>query len=217
MTTADRATVRVEITLDLTCVHSYLGFTRFERAARRHRDAGGTLDVTFLPFRVSPDAPAAGRPLSEVHAEFFGSAENAARATAGMAETGAREGLEFDFAHAVHVDTFEAHRLLAAAGEQGLAEPMAERLFRAYLTDGLNIGDAATLTRLAAEIGVRRAETGPGADAEASRLRAELDRVRALGVRSVPLFRFEGAGLLSGAQPEEAFRRAIEAAARHGG
>ncbi|MGW0394717.1 DsbA family protein [Streptomyces sp. NPDC003042] len=199
------AAVRVEIALDLTCVHSYIGYTRFARAARRHRAAGGRVDVVFLPFQVSPDAPREGRPLADVHLRFFGSAEAAREATAAMAATGARDGLELDFARAVHVNTFEAHRLLAGAAAQGRAEPMAERLFRAYLTDGLNIGDPAVLSRLAAEAGVRPDPVEAGA------LAAELARVRALGIRSVPVFRFDGGSTVTGALPDEHFHRAFAA------
>ncbi|MFD3330424.1 DsbA family protein [Streptomyces sp. NPDC058701] len=197
--------VRVEIALDLTCVHSYIGYTRFARAARRHREAGGRVDVAFLPFQVSPDAPAQGRPLSEVHLGFFGTAERAREATASMAEVGARDGLVLDFARAVHVNTFEAHRLLAAAAAQGRGEAMAERLFRAYLTDGLNIGDRAVLDALAAETGVRTDLPQAGA------LDAELARVRDLGIRSVPVFRFPDGTAVTGALPEDTFRRAFAA------
>ncbi|MFI5676944.1 DsbA family oxidoreductase [Streptomyces cellulosae] len=207
MTAVTNTSLRVEIVLDLTCVHSYIGFTRFERVADRHRAAGGDLDVVFLPFQVSPDAPPEGRPLAEVHRGFFGSAEQAAQATASMAAVGAKDGLKLNFDRAVHVNTFEAHRLLAAAARQGLGEPMAERIFRAYLTDGLNIGDRATLDRLAAETGVRPSPDGAG------ELRAELARVRALGIHSVPQFDFGGTVRLTGAQSEETFQRAFEAAA----
>ncbi|MFI7016175.1 DsbA family protein [Streptomyces sp. NPDC050164] len=210
MTAATSRSLRIEIALDLTCVHSYIGFTRFERVADRHRAAGGELDVVFLPFQVSPDAPPEGRPLAEVHLGFFGSAEQAAQATASMAAVGAKDGLKLNFERAVHVNTFEAHRLLAAAARQGLGEPMAERIFRAYLTDGLNIGDRTTLDRLAAETGVRPSPAGAG------ELRAELARVRALGIRSVPQFDFGGGIRLTGAQPEETIQRAFEAAAAGG-
>ncbi len=83
---------------------------------------------------------------------------------------------------------------------------MAERLFRAYLTEGLNIGDRATLDRLAAEAGVRPSPGG------AEELRAELTRVRSLGIRSVPVFRFDGGALVAGAQSEETFRNVLAAA-----
>ncbi|MDR3081390.1 MAG: DsbA family protein [Streptomyces sp.] len=206
--------LNAEIVLDLTCVHSYIGFTRFEHAAARHRAVGHVLNVDFLPFQVTPDAPADGVPLSQVHLGFFGSRGEMERATRSMAAVGAGAGLDLRFDRAVHVNTFEAHRLLAAAAAQGLGEPMAERLFRAYLTDGLNIGDRATLDRLAAETGVRTGWADTDA-ADAERLRARLARTQELGIRSVPVFRIgtgTGTGTVAGAQAEDVFDRALAAA-----
>ncbi|MEV5432633.1 DsbA family oxidoreductase [Streptomyces sp. NPDC052701] len=194
---------RVEFVLDLICVHSYLAFTRFERAVERRRAGGDRIEVAFRPFQIAPDAPVEGEPLPERHRRDFGA--DAERMTQRMAAVGAREGLRLDFARAVFANTFAAHRLLAAAGRQGRAEPMAERLFRAYFTDGANIADAATLDRLAAEAGVRRGTGEP----DERELAAELARVRAEGVRQVPLLRFDTGATLSGAQPEEVYLRAL--------
>jgi len=203
MTTNKLPTRRVEFVLDLMCAHSYVGFTRLSRAARRYRDQGGEVQVVFRPFQVVPDAPAEGRPLYDVHKEVFG--EEDARAIAADTSFGAADGIEAHFDKAVHVNTFEAHRLLAAASAQGRGEQMAERLFRAYLTDGLNIGDADTLRRLAAETGVEPVTGG------AEELRARLAEVRRDGVTSVPLFLFDTGRTISGAQPQDAFRTALEA------
>ncbi|WP_330335936.1 DsbA family oxidoreductase [Streptomyces sp. NBC_00557] len=197
-------TRRVEFVLDLICVHSYLALTRFERAAARRRARGDRIEVVFRPFQIAPEAPAEGEPLTERHRRAFGA--EAERMTQHMTAVGAREGLRLDFARAVFVNTLPAHRLLAAAGRQGRAEPMAERLFRAYLTDGANIGDAATLDRLAAETGVRR---GGPEEPDEQTLTAELAKVRAEGVRQVPLLRFGTGTVLTGAQPEEVYFRAL--------
>lgn len=198
------ATRRVEFVLDLICVHSYLALTRFERAAARRRADGDRIEVVFRPFQIAPEAPAGGEPLTERHRRDFGA--EAERMTQHMTAVGAREGLRLDFARAVFVNTLPAHRLLAAAGRQGRAEPMAERLFRAYFTDGANIGDTATLDRLAAETGVRRG--GPEEPDERA-LTAEIAKVRAEGVRQVPLLRFDTGTVVTGAQPEEVYFRAL--------
>lgn len=194
---------RVEFVLDLTCIHSYLGFTRFERVVRRRRAKGAEIEVVFLPFQVTPGAPTTGEPLSQTHQRDFGA--RAPALVANMRGVGARDGLDFNFDRAVFVNTFEAHRLLTAAGRQGLGEPMAERLFRAYLTDGANIGDQDVLDRLAAEVGVRQN------DGDADDLRAELARVRGLGIHAVPFLRFENGVELTGAQPENTYAEAFSA------
>jgi predicted DsbA family dithiol-disulfide isomerase len=194
---------RVEFVLDLICVHSYIALTRFNRAAKRLRDSGTEVEIVFRPYQLAPETPATGRPLFEVHKEAFG--EEKARAIARDTGFGAEDGLRLNFERAVYTNTFEAHRLVADAAGQGLGEAMTERLFRAYLTDGLNIGDPDTLARLADEIGVVRSE-----DADAA-LRAELDGVRTLGISSVPLVLFDGGPALGGAQPEAVYFQALSA------
>lgn len=194
-------TAQAEVVLDFVCAHSYLGVTRFLRAVRRHRAEGHSVDVAFLPFRLRPEASAEGEPLFEVHRRDHG--EAVARQIAANTTVGTADGLVLDFHRAVFVNTFEAHRLLAHASAQGHGEAMAERLFRAYFTDGANIADPDTLHCLAAELGLL-----PGAGDEAE-LHAELDRVRALGVESVPVFRFSDGVIVTGEQPEEAFLAAL--------
>ncbi|MGW3562984.1 DsbA family oxidoreductase [Streptomyces sp. NPDC000941] len=197
---------RVEIALDLACVRCYLGFTRLTRAA------GGEAELTIRPFQAEPDAPsAAGEPLFEVWRRTQG--EAFVRQVTSDTSFGVADGLELHFERALFTNTFDAHRLVARASAQGLGERMAERLFRAYFTDGLLISDRTTLARLAAETGVGPAATDAGDAAETAALRAELDRVRALGVQvdAVPYVAFEDGTVLEGAQPEEAYRAALTA------
>ncbi|MCO6004911.1 DsbA family protein [Actinoallomurus purpureus] len=170
----ERQSVHVRIVLDVICAHSYLGYTRFTRAADRLRDDGVQVTVKFLPFELAPGASTEGRPLLAVLEQTFG--PEAVSGTAHFAEHAAREGLRFEYGKAVATGTFEAHRLIASAAHRNKAGQMTERLFRAHFTDGLHIGDAATLARLAAEVGVAMDDFPPG------ELRARLHRVRALGI-----------------------------------
>ncbi|AJT65111.3 DsbA family oxidoreductase [Streptomyces chattanoogensis] len=200
---------RVEIVTDLVCVHGYLAFTRLMRAVRRHRDAGGEVTTVFRPYQLRPDAPAAGEPLFEEHKRDRG--EAFARAVAADTTMGAADGLELNFRRVVFTHTFDAHLLLAAASAQGKGEETAERLFRAYYTDGLHLADAATLRRLAAEVGVAVTDAPGERERAGERLRAELGRVRRLGLPSVPAVRFAEGPFLVGerALTEEAFRAAL--------
>ncbi|MFD7501341.1 DsbA family protein [Streptomyces sp. NPDC059850] len=194
---------RAELALDLVCARCYIGFTRFRRAVHRHR---GDVELVFLPFQAAPDAPAAGEPLFEVHKRLFG--EATAQQIASDTTLGAADGLRLDFRRAMFTHTFDAHRILAQASAQGRGEQMAERLFRAYFTDGLRLSDRLTLTRLAAETGVVTDDADTGAD----ELRAALARVRDLGIDadSIPVVRFRGGTVLQGEQPEEAYAAALD-------
>lgn len=205
ITEADRRVVHVNIVLDVACVWSYLGYARFQRAAARHRSAGGTIEVTFRPFQIAPEAPIDGEPLAAVHKRDFGA--DAEHKEASMTELAAQNGLEMHFARTVFTNTFHAHRLIAQAAQQGRAEATVERLFRAYFTDGLNVADPTILTELAAELGVAWSDTG------AETVRLELDRVRRSGITSVPQFAVEGVHTLEGAQPEQTLLAALDEAA----
>ncbi|GCD46000.1 DsbA family protein [Streptomyces paromomycinus] len=194
---------RVEAVLDFVCVHCYLGFTRYLRAARRHRADGGAVETVLRPVQLRPQASPEGEPLVEVWARERGAAV-AARLAANTS-FGADVGLTLDVRRAVFTNTFDAHRLAAQASAQGKGEEMAERLFRAYFADGLNIADAAVLDRLATETGVMT--ISGGADA----LRAELARIRALDLPAPPVLLLADGLVLSGEISEEDILTALRA------
>ncbi|GAA2391142.1 DsbA family oxidoreductase [Streptomyces glaucosporus] len=194
---------RVEAVLDFVCVHCCIGFTRYVRAVRRHRADGGTAETVLRPVQLRPDASPAGEPLIDVWSRERGAAV-AARLAADTS-LGAEDGLELDFRRAVFTNTFDAHRLAAQASGQGKGEEVAERLFRAYFTDGLNIADPAVLARIVAETGV--VTDDGGADA----VRAELARVRELGLPAPPVFLFADGPVLSGEVREDDVLAALRA------
>jgi predicted DsbA family dithiol-disulfide isomerase len=209
------STVRVRIALDVICVHSYLGYTRFTRAADRLRAEGHRVQVEFLPYELAPGAGTEGQPLLPVLERVFG--PQAVRQTLQLAERAGADGLDLHYERAVATGTFEAHLLIARAARQGRAEQLVERLFRAHFTDGLHIGDPATLARLAEEAGVTADGSGPGPAApatagETERLQAELERVRGLGVSGVPVFFIDGVQPLTGSQSEATLLAALREA-----
>jgi predicted DsbA family dithiol-disulfide isomerase len=198
--------LRVAFVLDLICVHSYLAFTRFEKAVARQRAEGVRVDVTFLPFQVDPAAPEQGEPLRERHRRDFGA--NAEQLVGSMTAAAALDGLTLDFGRAIFANTFRAHHLLGTAQRQGRAELMAERLFRAYFTEGRNLADPESLAELAAEVGVVPVSAG-GDGPDHDEVAAALAAVRQSGIRSVPLVRVDDGPSLSGARPEHEYRAAL--------
>lgn len=76
----------------------------------------------------------------------------------GMARAGESVGLDFNYKDVKISNTFNAHRVLHMAQERGKALRVKERLLRAYFTDGLALGDKATLASLAEECGLDRAD-----------------------------------------------------------
>jgi predicted DsbA family dithiol-disulfide isomerase len=193
--------MNVEMVLDIPCVWSSFGFTRLRRAADRLRAEGGQVRMHFSPFQLAPGATAEGELKTVVMRRTFG--DGVQDAISGITRYAAENGLEFRHERAIFSNTFEAHRLIAVASAQGRGEEMVERLFRAHHTDELNVADEATLRTLAAEVGV------VWTDAGAEQVRAELARVRAEGVRSIPVFRFGNHVVLSGNREQEALYEAL--------
>ncbi|WP_336213239.1 DsbA family protein [Nonomuraea sp. LPB2021202275-12-8] len=204
-----RQSVHAQIVLDVICAHSYLGYSRFIRAADRLRSEGVEVTAQFLPFELAPGASTEGQPLLAVLEQTFG--PEAAAGTATFAARAALEGLRFEYGKAIATGTFEAHRLIASAALQHKAEPMVERLFRAHFTDGLHIGDPGTLARLAAEVGVVMDGVPTG------ELHAQLDWVRRLGITGVPVFLIQALPPLTGSQSENTLFVALKEAAQMNG
>lgn len=203
------SSVKVEIFSDVVCPWCYIGHVRFAKAAEAFRAKGGTIDVTMRPFQLDPSSPAEAEPvLTMLERKFGGDAGQMADRVIGL---GAEEGLELRYDRALSVNTLRAHRLVEVAEGQGLGTEMAERLFRAHFTEGLDVGDPGVLAELATEVGVR--DTGEGAEQVAE----QIARARTLGITGVPLFLFEGQFAVSGAQPVETFEAAIDEVAERTG
>ncbi|RCX16995.1 DSBA-like thioredoxin domain-containing protein [Fontibacillus phaseoli] len=89
---------------------------------------------------------------------------------------------------------------------------MSERLFKAYFTDSLNIGDLDTLVFLAQGIGLNGEEVGKILTSESyfAEVRGDERVAGEIGIRGVPFFVLDEKYAISGAQPLEAFRNALQ-------
>jgi predicted DsbA family dithiol-disulfide isomerase len=176
--------VLVEIYTDVVCPWSAVGKRHFEAALARFagRDE---VEVAWRPFRLVSDG---------VGHTPEGAGE--------VARAAARVGIDHRPDLVVPADTFDAHRLVHLAAGTPAVHELVERLFRAHLVEGRDIGDAEVLVAVAEESGIDphvariALAGGTGADAVADAIEAG----RARGVRAVPTFVFEGRWAVSGAQ-----------------
>ena len=89
---------------------------------------------------------------------------------------------------------------------------MAERLMRAYFSEGRAIGDAAELAALAGEVGLdsREVQGMLAGHAYVDAVRADETRAASLGIRGVPFFLIDGRLGISGAHPAPKLREILE-------
>src|SRR4051794_40268946 len=119
----------VDIWSDVVCPWCYVGKRRFEAALEQfeHRDQ---VDVTWHAFELDPEAPR--RPegtLAESLAAKYGmSIEDAEASHAKLTDLAAAEGLDYHFERAQRGNTFDAHRLIRMALDNGRQDSMKERL-----------------------------------------------------------------------------------------
>ncbi|MEU8384666.1 DsbA family protein, partial [Streptosporangium sp. NPDC048865] len=123
--------MKVEIYSDVVCPWCYIGHTRFARAVERYRAGGGEVEVEFRPFQLAPDTKSDGELTLTWAATRFGGAEQAAQMFDRVRGIAAEDGLVLDFDRSIQANTFDAHRLIQLAGEQGKGEEALYALFRA--------------------------------------------------------------------------------------
>ncbi len=205
----------LEVWSDVACPWCWVGKRRLEDALARFEHAS-SVQVVWRAFELDPSAPALREgDYVERLARKYGQSRAGAQAMIDrMVETGAREGLRFDFAKARGGNTFFAHRLLYLAGERGIQEQVKERMFRGYFSEGAAIGVPDVALSLAVEAGLDADEASAliASDQFTREVRAEQREAHALGVDGVPFFLFDRRYAVAGAQPSELLLQALDRA-----
>ncbi|MBE7159945.1 MAG: DsbA family oxidoreductase [Williamsia herbipolensis] len=205
--------VTVDIWSDIACPWCYLGKRRFE-AGLAQFDGRDDVVVTYHSFELAPDTPVDfdGSEIDFLVQHKGLPAAQVRQMLAQMTETGAQDGVRYDFDALRHTNTRKAHEVLHLAKADGVQRQVAARLFAAYFTEGRHLGRDDELADLAAEVGLDRDEVlialeeGTYADA----VTADIEQARAYGITGVPFFVLDGRYGISGAQAPETFTSALE-------
>jgi predicted DsbA family dithiol-disulfide isomerase len=211
-TAAARVGTRIDIVSDAICPWCYVGKRQLERALATLAAEGLTFQVHWNPFQLNPDMPREGRDRAAYRAWKFGSAEKSAELDQRITDAAAAVGLAFRTDLMTRTpNTIDAHRLIWFAGQNGDQDAAMEAVFKAYFTQGRDIGDHAVLVDCAEEAGLPRQAVmeflaGDLADKE---MRAADQAAREAGVSGVPSFFLDGYSLFSGAMPAETIADAL--------
>ncbi|WP_256794932.1 DsbA family oxidoreductase [Terrabacter sp. Ter38] len=207
--------MKIDIWSDIVCPFCYLGKRRLEGALAQFEHAD-EVEVTWHSFELDRGAdPASDVALVDLVAAKYGTTrEQAVAQHESMAAAAAELGLTFNWEQARYGNTFDAHRVVHLAAEQGLADAAHERLMRAYFTDGLAVGDREVLVRLATEIGLDDGAVRAMLESDdyGNHVRSDEATAKMLGIESVPFFVFDRKYGVSGAQPVEVFTQALDTA-----
>jgi predicted DsbA family dithiol-disulfide isomerase len=177
------------------------------RLARLNEEFDVRVERRFL--EIHPETPAAGRPISELGYP----PDQWARMMENLERMGKAEGIVFS----ERTFTTNSHKalLLAEAAKQDgsvVFEALNEELFRAYFTEGRNIGDPQVLrdVALAAGVSAGRLEQAWSDAAYEERLAGDREAAEQIGITGIPVFIVDGRWILEGAVPVEMLREAAK-------
>ncbi len=206
--------VAIDVYSDVICPWCFIGKRRLEKGIAL---AGKPATIRWHPFQLNPDMPREGVERRAYRIQKFGSWERSLELDVQVGRAASGEGLAFNSDKMTRTpNTFDAHRIIWLAGERGVQDGVVEALFKAYFTDARDLSDRATLASIAVEGGLEAGEVNEllAGDRGAAEVRQWEQNGRQLGISGVPFIVVNGEVALSGAQPPELFRSAIEQATR---
>jgi predicted DsbA family dithiol-disulfide isomerase len=206
--------LKIDFVSDVSCPWCAIGLASLERALERLRpDVKAQLH--FQPFELNPSMPQGGQDVTEhLTQKYRTTPEQQAAARDAIRERGAAVGFEFRKEGRGRIyNTFDAHRLLHWAAQQGAERQLAlkKALFKAYFTDGQSPEDKEVLVRAASDAGldpVRAREILAG-DEFASKVRHSEGYYMEHGIHAVPAVIVNDRHLIQGGQPPEVFEEAL--------
>jgi predicted DsbA family dithiol-disulfide isomerase len=196
----------------VSCPWCAIGLNSLELALSRLGDEVQA-QIHFQPFELNPHMVAEGQDITEHLRQKYGASPAQQEQTREMIrQRGADVG--FDFAMGMRsriYNTFDAHRLLHWAGEQGKQKELKKALFEAYFTRGQDPSSRTVLVQVAGKVGLDEAEAVQilSSDRYAQQVRDMEHFYHRNGIQSVPAVIINQSHLISGGQPPEAFERAL--------
>lgn len=206
----------LSIVSDFVCPWCFIGKARLDTALAQMAPELRP-ELHFLPFKLNPSMPDEGMARADYREQKFGSKERSDELDAQVREAAEQSGVSINHDAMIRTpNTIKAHMLMAMASslksDNGNASiALANLLFEAYFTQGMDIGEDAVLLDLAAKAGLP-ADVVLAAlpDQELRKATNSLaDGLASQGVNGVPTLLLDQHFLISGAVPADDLLRII--------
>ncbi|MDP2127389.1 MAG: DsbA family oxidoreductase [Pseudohongiella sp.] len=205
--------LQIDIVSDIACPWCAIGYARLEQAMKQ-LGPDYEFTVQWRAFELNPYHSGEGEPILPALAKKYGRSEHEMRAAQSNMMTIAKDlGVNFEkLQERLTANTFDAHRLVKWAGEQGQQTAMKQALFEAYFGKALNVADRDVLLGCVETLGLDVAQAGKVLDSDqfADAVREDEATYQKAGVSSVPAFIINRKYLISGAQDPEVLVKAMQ-------
>ena len=150
-------TLKIDIVSDIVCPWCVIGFRNLKKAMKELQTEL-KFEISWKPYELHPEIPQEGYDKKLYMQQKFGSSTGRSPYDE-ITKVGESVGFEFNFSKTKRIpNTFMAHRLLWKADEYDLQTELSEALFKAYFTDGLNIGSKEILSDISHSVGMNKKE-----------------------------------------------------------
>ena len=206
--------LKIDFVSDVACPWCAVGLASLEKALER---LTGVIEAQlhFQPFQLNPQMGPEGQDITEHLSQKYGSTpEQQAANWRALCQRAAAVGFEFrEEGRGRTWNTFDCHRLLHWAGEQGQGPQRALKmaLLQAYFTRGENPSDHDVLLGAAQAAGLdtQRARAILASDEYTSQVRERQRFYTQAGISAVPSVIINDQHLVQGGQPPEVFEQAL--------
>ena len=211
MSIDEARTMQIDLVADMVCPWCYVGWERLKAALALRPDLKA--NVVWRPFQLDPTLPEHGVDRRAYMMGKFPDAERRKTIQAALTEAAAEDGIVLNLDRIERSpNTLAAHRLIRWSQAAGCQDQVVEGLFRAYFTDGRDIGDPVVLADIAAEAGMDRLavldDLSRGTDAET--VSGEHQTAVRAGVTGVPFMIFDQKYSVVGAETPVKLLRVID-------
>jgi predicted DsbA family dithiol-disulfide isomerase len=204
--------LHIDIVSDVSCPWCIIGYKGLEKALINVSDKISA-DITWMPFELNPNMPEEGQEIVEHITQKYGiSVEQSEQNRAAIKQRGLDVGYQFGNRGGGRIyNTFDAHRLLHWAENQGKQTALKLALFDLYFQQSGNPNDHEQLLDVVEKIGLDRAQAKIVLDENtyAEDVRAQQQQNQQMGISAVPAFIINKKFLISGGQPAETFEQAL--------
>ncbi|WP_339766889.1 DsbA family oxidoreductase [uncultured Paraglaciecola sp.] len=204
--------LKIDIVSDVSCPWCIIGYKALDEALGK-LEGKVVADITWQPFELNPNMPPEGQEIVEHITEKYGiSVEQSEQNREMIKQRGLEVGYAFGNRGGGRIyNTFDAHRLLHWAEDEGKQTELKLALFDLYFKESGDPSDHAQLLTVVESVGLDKVAAKAILDSDkfTQEVREAQQLYQANGISSVPAVIVNNKHLISGGQPAAVFEQAL--------